>query len=112
MCQNFLTNSNVYIKNNFPSVYYLLDLMVSTVPAKKNLFQCKGPPLSVFFIFCFCGRVKAFTSEQPVSGGSKSIFGITSGAAAQRDGSWEVLGGDLGVGGSRKGGLPGDLGQL
>lgn len=37
--------------------------MVSTVPAKKNLFQCKGPPLSVVFIFCFCRRVKAFTSE-------------------------------------------------
>lgn len=62
LCQNFLTNSNVYRKNNFPSAYYLLDLMVSIVPAKKNLFQCKGPPLSVFLIFCFW-KVKAFTSE-------------------------------------------------
>jgi len=38
LCQNSLTNSKGYRNNNFPSAYYPLKLLVSTVPAEKNLF--------------------------------------------------------------------------
>lgn len=60
-CQNFVPKSNVYRKNNFPTVCYPLDFMVSIVPAKKNLFHCKEHPLFLFFMLRFWGRVKAFT---------------------------------------------------
>lgn len=113
LCQDFLTNSNVSRKNNFPSVYYLLGLTVSIVPAKKNLCQRKGPPLS----FLLLGKSQSICIGALPSNlcleGAKAHLVSPARRAVQKDGSWDVLGGDSG--GSRKGVLgevPGDLGEL